>query len=109
LLDETSVTKKGKKTPGVQRQWCGAVGKQENCTVTVHLGVTRGGFKALLDADLFLPPSWSEDRPRCREAGIADDVVYRPKWRLGLDQICRAMGNGVALQIAAQRRKLLSA
>src|SRR4051794_9299508 len=73
LLDETSVVKKGRKTPGVQRQWCGAVGKQENCTVTVHLGVARGGYKALLDADLFLPESWSEDRPRCREAGIPDD------------------------------------
>ena len=41
LLDETSVVKKGKKTPGVQRQYCGAVGKQENCTVSVHLGVAR--------------------------------------------------------------------
>jgi SRSO17 transposase len=51
----------------------------------------------LLDADLFLPESWSEDRPRCREAGIPDDVVYRPKWRLGLDQVYRAMGNGIAL------------
>jgi SRSO17 transposase len=97
LLDETSVVKKGKKTPGVQRQWCGAVGKQENCTVSVHLGVVRGGYKALLDADLFLPESWSEDRPRCREAGIPDDVVYQPKWRLGLQQIYRAMGNGIAL------------
>ena len=84
LLDETSVVKKGKKTPGVQRQYCGAVGKQENCTVSVHLGVARGGYKALLDADLFLPQSWSKDRPRCQEAGIPDDVVYQPKWRLGL-------------------------
>jgi SRSO17 transposase len=97
LLDETSVVKQGKKTPGVQRQWCGAVGKKENCTVTVHLGVARGGYKALLDADLFLPESWSEDRPRCREAGIPDDVVYQPKWRLGLNQIYRAMGDGIAL------------
>ena len=97
LLDETSVVKKGKKTPGVQRQYCGAVGKQENCIVTVHLGVARGGFKTLLDADLFLPESWSDDRDRCREAGIPDDVVYQPKWRLGLNQIYRAMGNGVVL------------
>ena len=97
LLDETSVVKKGKKTPGVQRQYCGAVGKQENCTVSVHLGVARGGYKALLDADLFLPQSWSKDRPRCQEAGIPDDVVYQPKWRLGLEQIYRAMGNGIVL------------
>lgn len=81
----------------MQRQYCGAVGKQENCTVTVHLGATRGGYKTLLDADLFLPQSWSDDRERCREAGIPDDVVYQPKWRLGLNQIYRALGNGVAL------------
>ncbi len=97
LPDETSVVKKGKKTPGVQRQWCGAVGKQENCTVTVHLGVARGGYKALLDADPFLPESWSDNRERCREAGIPDDMVYQPKWRLGLERIYRAMGNGIAL------------
>lgn len=42
LLDETSVVKKGTKTPGVQRQWSGAVGKRENCIVTVQLGVARG-------------------------------------------------------------------
>ena len=97
LLDETSVVKKGTKTPGVQRQYCGAVGKQENCTVTVHLGIARGGFKTLLDADLFLPESWAADRARCQAAGIPDDLAYAPKWRLGLDQVYRALGNGVAL------------
>ena len=63
----------------------------------MHLGVARGGYKALLDADLFLPQSWSNYRPRCQEAGIPDDVVYQPKWRLGLEQIYRAMGNGIVL------------
>jgi SRSO17 transposase len=95
-LDETSVVKKGKRTPGLQRPYCGAAGKQENRTATVHLGVARSGFKTLLDADPFLPQSWSDDRGRCREAGVADDVTYEPKWRLGLNQVCRAMGGGVA-------------
>lgn len=97
LLDETSVVKKGTKTPGVQRQYCGAVGKQENCIVTVHLGVARGRFKTLLDADLFLPESWASDRARCREAGIPDELTYEPKWRLGLNQLYRALANGIAL------------
>src|SRR2546425_1228442 len=87
LLDETGQVKKGTKTPGVQRQWCGAVGKLENCIVTVHLGVVWGRHKALVDADLFLPKSWSEDRERCRAAGIPDDVAYRPKWRIALEQL----------------------
>src|SRR6266581_218706 len=45
---------KGTKTPGVQRQYCGELGKKDNCIVTVHLGVARGGYKTLLDADLYL-------------------------------------------------------
>jgi SRSO17 transposase len=57
LIDETGVVKKGTTTPGVQRQRCGEVGKQENCIVTVHLGVARGRDKTLVDADLFLPES----------------------------------------------------
>ena len=64
VIDETSVVKKGVETPGVRRQYCGAVGKIENCTVTVHLGIVRGFFKTLIDATLFLPQIWSDDRER---------------------------------------------
>jgi SRSO17 transposase len=95
IIDETSRVKKGAKTPGVQRQWCGEAGKTENCVVTVHLGLCRGRFKALLDADLYLPQSWDHDRHRCRQAGIPDDIVYRPKWRIALEQLDRARGNGL--------------
>jgi len=97
LIDETSVVKKGTKTPGVHRQYCGSRGKLDNCIVTVHLGIVRGLFKTLIDAALFLPKAWSEDRERCREAGIPDDVVYRPKWRIALEQLDRAVGNGLLL------------
>src|SRR5947209_2447143 len=97
LIDETSAPKKGSKTPGVQRQYLGCLGKVDNGIVTVHLGVCRGRFKCLLDADLFLPESWSDDRPRCRQAGIPDEVVYRPKWRIALEQLDRARAAGVAL------------
>jgi SRSO17 transposase len=97
VIDETSQAKKGTKTPGVQRQWCGSLGKVENCIVTVHLGLVCGSFKTLCDADLFLPKAWSSDRERCRAAGIPDDVVYRPKWRVALEQLDRARGNGLHL------------
>jgi SRSO17 transposase len=97
LIDETGVVKKGTTTPGVQRQRCGEVGKQENCIVTVHLGVVRGRYKTLIDADLFLPESWDQDRRRCRAAGIPDDVVHRPKWQLALAQLDRARANGITL------------
>ncbi|MGH8020656.1 MAG: IS701 family transposase [Opitutaceae bacterium] len=96
IIDETSDVKKGDKTPGVQRQWCGKVGKQENCLVTVHLGYAMGDFHSLVDGDLFLPESWSADRVRCRAAGIPDEVVYRPKWRIALELYDRARENGLS-------------
>jgi SRSO17 transposase len=97
VVDETATAKKGAKTPGVQRQWCGERGKTENCIVTVHLGVARGRYKALVDGALFLPESWDRDRARCREAGIPDEVRYRPKWQIALRQVLRARAVGIGL------------
>lgn len=94
ILDETSAVKKGTKTPGVQRQYLGSVGKVANGVVTVHLGVARGQFKALLDSELYLPASWDADRQRCRAADIPDGLRYRPKWRIGLELLARAEING---------------
>ncbi len=95
IIDETSDTKKGVKTPGVQRQYCGAVGKQDNCIVTVHLGYAADDFHTLIDGELFLPESWSNDRPRCQEAGIPDTMVYRPKTTIALELYDRAVAQGV--------------
>jgi SRSO17 transposase len=97
LLDETSALKKGDKTPGVSRQYLGCVGKVDDGIVTVHLGVCRGTYQTLIDADLFLPKCWSDDRTRCRAAGIPDAVVHRPKWRIALTQLDRARADGVKL------------
>jgi SRSO17 transposase len=95
VIDETGCPKKGNKTPGVNRQYCGATGKIENCVVTVHLGYAVDDFHCLLASELFLPKVWSEDRERCRAAGIPDHVVYRPKWQIALELFDRARANGV--------------
>jgi SRSO17 transposase len=96
IIDETSFVKKGEQTACVQRQHCGAAGKQENCVVSVHLGYAAGDFHTLLDGELYLPEEkWHEDRARCRRAGIPDEVVYRPKWEIAVGQVQRALGNGV--------------
>ncbi|HEX9781352.1 MAG TPA: transposase [Opitutaceae bacterium] len=115
LFDESSFLKKGDKTACVQRQHCGAAGKVDNCVVSVHLGYAtpgtpgssasrdlardnfrEGGFHTLLDGELYLPEkTWHEDRPRCAEAGIPDDVVYRTKHEIALGQYRRAVANGV--------------
>ena len=98
IIDETSFVKKGTKTPGVQRQYCGTVGKKENCIVTVHLTYVIDDFHTLIDQDLFLPEAWDQDRARCREAGIPDEVVYRPKWQIALEQYDRATKNGIVFE-----------
>jgi SRSO17 transposase len=95
IFDETSDVKKGDKTPGVQKQWCGRLSKTENCLVTVHLGFARGDFHGLLDGELFLPESWDADRDRCREAGIPDELVYRPQWKIAWELLDRAVKNGI--------------
>ena len=94
VIDETSALKKGTKTPGVQRQYLGCVGKLANGIVTVHLVVAHGRFKALLDSELFLPKSWEADRDRCRDADIPDDVHYRPKSEIALELLARSERNG---------------
>ncbi len=95
IVDETSDDKKGVKTPGVQRQHLGCSGKLDNGIVTVHLAYAADDFQCLLDGELFLPESWSEDRGRCREAGIPEDMVYRPKSEIALELYDRARANGV--------------
>ena len=97
IIDETSFPKKGTKTAGVQRQHCGASGKKDNCTVTVHLGYQIPDFHCLLSSALFLPESWSNDRERCREAGIPDELVHRTKWEIALELHQEALENGVCL------------
>ena len=99
VIDASAHAKAGKKTPGVQRQWCGESGKIDNCVVGQHLLYTDNHpdnpFSCLLASDLYLPESWHSDRPRCKQAGIPEHVVYRPKWRIAIEQVESAIGNGV--------------
>ena len=99
VLDASGHAKSGDKTPGVQRQYCGETGKIDNCVMGQHLLYTdndpKNPFCCVLASDLFLPKCWDEDRERCQAAHIPDDVKHRTKWRIGLDQIKQAIGNGV--------------
>jgi SRSO17 transposase len=101
IIDSSGHAKRGDKTPGVQRQWCGESGKIDNCVVGQHLLYTdnhrTNPFSCMLASDLFLPEGWSNDRERCREAGIPDTLVHRPKWQIAVEQLERALGNGIRL------------
>ena len=97
LIDETSALKSGTKTPGVQRQYLGCVGKIDNGIVTVHLGICKARYKTLIDAELFLAEDWANDRDRCEAAGIPENMAYRPKSIIALEEVDRAQANQVQL------------
>jgi SRSO17 transposase len=85
ILDPCAFLKKGAESCGVARQWCGSLGKVDNCQTGVFLAYAapRGG--ALLDARLYLPRDWAEDPARRAQTFVPADVTFQEKWRLGLD------------------------
>src|SRR5258706_7195200 len=89
LIDETSSVKSGTKTPGVQRQYRGCVGKIDNGIVSVHLGVCKGRYKTLIHAELFLPEDLANDPAGWKAAGIPEEMEYSPKPKTTL-----AVGDG---------------
>lgn len=99
VLDASAHAKQGKETPGVQRQYCGETGKPDNCVIGQHLLFTdndpQNPFTCMVASDLYVPKGWHEDRPRCRRAGIPDEIVYRPIWKIGIEQIENVMANGL--------------
>lgn len=99
VLDASAHVKQGLQTPGVQRQWCGETGKRDNCVIGQHLLYTdndaHNPFSCMVASDLYLPACWAEDRDRCRRAGIPEDVGYRPKWKIGIEQLERVMAEGL--------------
>jgi SRSO17 transposase len=95
VIDESGNPKKGNHTCGVKRQWCGNTGKVDNCVVGVHLGYVADDFQCLLDSDLYLPQDWANDPVRRRQAKVPETVIYRKKADIALDQIRRALGNGL--------------
>jgi SRSO17 transposase len=95
IIDDTGFPKQGEKSPGVQRQYSGTLGKTGNCQIAVSVTIATPTMHVPIDMDLYLPKSWAENRARCKAAHIPDDVVYRPKWRIALDLIERNIKAGI--------------
>jgi SRSO17 transposase len=95
VVDETGFVKKGTRSAGVQRQYTGTVGKKENCQVGVFLAYASGQGAALVDRELYLPESWTTDRPRCRKAAIPDTVGFQTKPQLARMMLERTLDAGV--------------
>ena len=90
VIDETGDVKKGTATPGVQRQYTGTAGRIENAQVAVYLGYAAPRGHALIDRELYLPRSWTDDRDRCAAAGIPATVTFATKPQLAKRMIERA-------------------
>ena len=96
IVDESGHVKKGVKSAGVSRQWCGNVGKTENCQVAVYVALACRGHTTLVNERLFLPEAWANDEKRCVEAGIPKDkIIFKTKHELALEMICHARRIGV--------------
>jgi len=95
IIDETSFPKAGKKSVAVKRQWCGTLGKVENCQVAVFSSLVHGSSAALIDGRLYVPQEWIKDRERCRKAQIPDDVVFKSKSQLALESVRHLRSLGV--------------
>jgi SRSO17 transposase len=90
VVDGSGFPKKGTASCGVARQWCGRLGKVDNCQVGVFLSYAAKGGHAPLDRRLFLPADWAADRRRRRQTQVPEAVVFQEKWRIGLDLLDRS-------------------
>jgi SRSO17 transposase len=94
-VDETGFLKKGMKSAGVARQYSGTAGRIENCQIGVFLAYATPAGRTLIDRELYLPKSWTEDRERCAEAGIGEEVEFATKPELAMRMLDRAIDAGV--------------
>jgi len=99
IIDDTGMLKQGSHSVGVQRQYTGSAGKVTNCQVAVTLTIATEHAHVPIDAELYLPESWTNDPKRRAEARIPDDVIFRTKLDLALQMIRRAIEEKIPLGI----------
>jgi len=87
LLDESGLPKQGRMSVGVQRQYCGRLGKVDHCQVGVYLAYSNPTHSTLVDHRLYLPESWVEDAERRKKCGVPSEISFKTKAELGLEMI----------------------
>ena len=95
IADETGFAKKGRMSAGVQRQYSGTLGRTDNCQIGVVLDYATARGRALIDRELYLPVSWTNDRDRCRRAMVPDEVEFATKPQQARAMLERAVAAGV--------------
>jgi SRSO17 transposase len=96
IIDDTGFPKKGKHSVGVARQYCGQLGKQDNCQEAVSLSVANDAVSLPIAYRLYLPQAWADDPERRKTAKVPDDVTFQTKPQIALDQIRAAQVQGIA-------------
>jgi SRSO17 transposase len=94
IADDTGFIKKGRRSAGVQRQYTGTTGKIDNCQLGVFLAYATPRGHALIDRELYLPVSWTDDRDRCTAAGVPDEVEFATKPELVVRMLERVHAAG---------------
>jgi SRSO17 transposase len=97
IIDDTGFPKKGKHSVGVTRQYCGQVGKQDNCQAVVSLSVANHHASLPVAHRLYLPESWANDPVRRNKANVPQDIVFKTKPQMALDQLRAAHAAGIPL------------
>ena len=95
IVDDTGFPKKGKHSVGVARQYCGQLGKQDNCQVAVSLSIANDHASLPVKYQLYLPQSWANDEARRRKAGVPEEIEFKTKPQIGLEQIKWACAAGL--------------
>ena len=100
IIDDTGFPKKGRHSVGVALQYCGQLGKQDNCQVAVSLSVATHQGSLPVAYRLYLPKDWAEDAVRRAIAGVPDDVIFQTKPEIALRQLRQALADGVPPAVA---------
>src|SRR6267378_2726041 len=104
IIDDTGFPKQGRHSVGVARQYCGQLGKEDNCQVAVSLSLANSHASLPVAYRLYLPQEWATDRERLRKAGVPDDIAFKTKHEIALEQLrwaCEAeLPRGVVLMDA---------
>ena len=95
IIDDTSFPKQGRHSVGVARQYCGQLGKEDNCQVAVSLSLANSHASLPVAYQLYLPQEWTNDRERLRKVGVPEGIGFKTKHQIALDQLRWACAVGL--------------
>jgi SRSO17 transposase len=99
IVDDTGFPKQGKHSVGVARQYCGQIGKSDNCQAAVSLSLSTWSSSLPIAWRLYLPEAWCQDGERCERAGVPEEICFQTKPEIALEQIRQAVGQKIPVGV----------